>query len=83
MPVYFPEGISEKSFAATLLLCFFLGIFGAHHFYTGKTGIGVVYLVATLCVIGIPVIGIMSIVDFFVILSGSFRDEYGFFVRAR
>lgn len=26
------------------LLCFFLGYFGAHKFYEGKTGMGVLYL---------------------------------------
>lgn len=27
-----------------LLLCFFLGFFGAHKFYEGKTGMGILYL---------------------------------------
>ena len=27
-----------------LLLCFFLGFFGAHKFYEGKTGMGIIYI---------------------------------------
>lgn len=35
----------QKSWIATLLLCFFLGSFGAHNFYTGRTSFGVAQLV--------------------------------------
>jgi TM2 domain-containing membrane protein YozV len=31
-------GISTKTRLVAALLCFFLGTFGAHRFYTGKTG---------------------------------------------
>ena len=31
--------VSEKSWVATLLLCFFLGWCGAHRFYTGLSGL--------------------------------------------
>ena len=36
--------VSEKSWVATLLLCFFLGWCGAHRFYTGHIGIAVAQL---------------------------------------
>lgn len=45
-----------------LLLCFFLGFFGAHKFYEGKIGMGVVYLFTC----GLFVIGV--IVDFISLL---------------
>lgn len=37
-----------------LLLCFFLGFFGAHKFYEGKTGMGILYIfTGGLCGIGV------------------------------
>ena len=39
IPVY-----SKKSKAAALILCIFLGYFGVHYFYVGKTGTGLLYL---------------------------------------
>ena len=32
--------ISPRSRLATLLLCFFFGVFGVHRFYVGKVGTG-------------------------------------------
>lgn len=45
-----------------LLLCFFLGVFGAHKFYEGKTGMGILYLfTGGLC-------GFGALVDFIVLI---------------
>ena len=38
-----PAGTPKNKWVA-LTLCFFLGIFGAHKFYEGKTGMGWLYL---------------------------------------
>ena len=44
-PVYAPkEKFSRKNRLAALLLCLFLGVFGAHKFYLGKIGVGLVYM---------------------------------------
>ena len=44
------------------MLCFFLGGIGAHKFYEGKTGMGVLYLFT----FGLAVVGIL--IDFIALL---------------
>jgi hypothetical protein len=61
----------EKDWLTTLLLCFFLGVFGIHRFYTGHTAIGVVQLLT------LGGCGIWALVDFIMIIVGSFRDSKG------
>ena len=34
----------NKNITTEFLLCLFLGFFGAHKFYRGKTGMGILYL---------------------------------------
>lgn len=63
--------VSQKSRLGALLLCFFLGVFGAHHFYVGRIGMGVAYLLtAGFC-------GIGWLVDLILICVGSFHDKEG------
>jgi len=61
----------EKDWLTTLLLCFFLGVFGIHRFYTGHTAIGVVQLLT------LGGCGIWALVDFIMIIVGSFKDSKG------
>jgi TM2 domain-containing membrane protein YozV len=65
------ENISPKSRLAAALLCFFLGCFGAHRFYLGKTGTAILMLVT------LGGVGIWALVDLIFILTGSFRDKDG------
>jgi hypothetical protein len=37
------QSSTQKSKITALLLCFFLGVLGAHKFYEGKIGLGVLY----------------------------------------
>jgi hypothetical protein len=60
-----------KDWLTTVLLCFFLGIFGIHRFYTGHTAIGVVQLLT------LGGCGIWALIDFIMIIVGSFRDAKG------
>lgn len=60
-----------KDWLTTLLLCFFLGAFGVHRFYTGHTAIGVVQLLT------LGGCGIWALIDFIIIIMGNFKDAKG------
>jgi TM2 domain-containing membrane protein YozV len=53
-----------KNKGAAVLLCFFLGGLGAHKFYLGQTGLGVLYLL--FCWTLIP--GIVAFFEFFMLI---------------
>jgi len=67
---------SEKGFVPTLLLCFFLGGLGVHRFYVGKVGTGILQLLT------LGGLGIWTIVDFIMIVVGSFTDSEGRPIKA-
>ncbi len=61
----------ENKWLMTLLLCWFLGVFGIHRFYTGHTGIGVVQLLT------LGGCGIWTLIDFIIIIIGNYKDADG------
>ena len=65
------QDISSKSRLVALLLCFFLGVLGAHRFYVSKIGTGILMIVT------LGACGIWALVDLIVIAIGSFRDAQG------
>lgn len=62
---------SDKKILPAFLLCWFLGIFGAHRFYTGKIGTGI------LMIFTLGGLGIWTLIDFIIIIIGSFTDSEG------
>lgn len=76
------KSVSDKQRIVALLLCWFLGIFGAHRFYVGKTGTGLLMLVLTLSFFGMIVSGVWYFVDLIIIASGSFEDKDGAVVKS-
>lgn len=67
----FATGVPAKSKVAAALLCLFLGGLGAHRFYVGKVGSGLGMLFTG------GGCGLWALIDFIMILSGSFTDSNG------
>ena len=61
----------QKSKVTAALLCFFLGAIGVHRFYVGKIGTGVAQIIT------LGGFGIWALIDFIMILMGSFTDANG------
>jgi len=66
---------SSKNRLTTFLLCFFLGYFGVHRFYVGKSATGILYIFT------FGLFGVGILVDTIVILLGAFTDSEGETVR--
>jgi hypothetical protein len=62
---------SPRSRTVALLLAFFLGWFGAHRFYVGKTQTAILQLIT------LGGLGIWWLIDLIMILAGAFRDDDG------
>ncbi|AIM36590.1 hypothetical protein KO02_07645 [Sphingobacterium sp. ML3W] len=75
-PLYFSQQqyggpVKDERWLACLLLCIFLGPFGAHRFYVGKIGTGVIQLLT------FGGCGIWYIIDLVMIIIGNFKDSDG------
>jgi TM2 domain-containing membrane protein YozV len=71
------DGGSDRLILPAFLLAFFLGVFGVHRFYVGKTTSAIVMLVLTLTVIGAIVTAIWATIDWIMIVCGAFDDREG------
>lgn len=81
--------ISPKSRLTTVLLTFFLGIFGVHRFYIGKPKTATVMLILSILYlvtirlwggimfISLAVVGLWAFIDFIFAVSGIMRDREG------
>ena len=71
--------VSDRGFVTALLLCLFLGWLGAHRFYAGKVGTGVVMLITLwIFTLALP---IWRLIDLNLIATGSFRDGDGLLIK--
>lgn len=61
--------VSPRSRTVAAVLAFFLGTLGIHRFYVGKMGTGVLMIVT------LGAFGIWTLIDFIMILVGSFKDK--------
>lgn len=66
-----PVVASNKNKRVTLALCVFLGFFGAHRFYVGKVGTGVLYIFT------VGGLGFGWIIDMVMICCNKFTDSTG------
>ena len=63
--------MTDKKILPAFLLCFFLGIFGAHRFYVGKTGTAIAHILT------LGGLGFWALYDFIMIIIGKFTDNEG------
>lgn len=66
----------SNEWLTALLLCFFLGWLGVHRFYTKNNDIAVAQLVLGVLSCGV-ISGVWALVDFILILSGSYKKGDG------
>ena len=80
--------ISSRSRLVTVLSTLFLGIFGVHRFYIGKTKtatvmliLSILYLVTVrfwgITIISLAVVGLWALIDFIFAVSGIMKDREG------
>ena len=72
-----PSQANDNQWLIVLLLCFFLGGLGVHRFYVGKTATGIVQLLT------LGGCGLWALIDFIMILVGSFTDANGNTIKSR
>ena len=63
--------MSDKRILPTFLLCLLFGVFGAHRFFVGKVGTGLLQLLT------LGGLGIWTMIDLIIIITGSFTDKEG------
>jgi len=68
---------TNNRWLVTFLLCLLLGVFGAHRFYLGRIGTGILMLIT------FGGLGIWYLIDLILVIVGQLRDHDGNFVKAQ
>ena len=55
--------VDDRSMVVYLILAWFLGVFGAHRFYAGKTGSAIVMLILTCTIVGMLITCVWWLID--------------------
>ena len=58
---------NKKTALVAYLLWFFLGLFGGHNFYLGRTGVAVTQLILSITLVGMTITIVWVLVDAFLI----------------
>jgi len=66
-----PNSQSQNQWIVVLLLAFFLGFIGAHRFYVGKNGTGILMMLT------LGGIGLWVLYDLIIIITGNFKTKEG------
>ena len=65
---------TDNTWLVALLLCLFVGFFGIHRFYVGKSGTGFLQIIT------LGGLGIWVLIDLIMIVMGKFTDKEGNFI---
>lgn len=71
--------LSERNKWIASILCFFLGPLGIHKFYMGKTNAGVIMLIGSIILVGLPLTMLISFIELIIYLvksEQSFYEDY-------
>lgn len=71
------KNLEGKNWVATMMLCWALGGFGAHRFYTGKTTSAWVMAAMTITCCLAPISAIWALVDGIMIALGNWKTQDG------
>lgn len=66
-----PYSPSDKRILPAFLLCFFLGVFGAHRFYVGKIGTAIAQIFT------FGGLGFWALADLIILATANFKDSQG------
>ncbi len=72
--------VGGKSKVTAGLLALFLGGLGVHKFYLGYAGAGIVHIILTIIIIGIPVNWVVNLIEGIVYLTKSDEDFHQTYV---